>query len=454
MNFDEIKRFFQACTPGALDIKNSDGVFDIKNSDMGRYYIDLAEVRGENVVKQLQRAISLSGEQPSCQLLTGHIGSGKSTELFQLQANLQNNKFHVVHFKITEDLDVADLDITEILLAIARQVSASLQQHHIKLPAQGFKAFLSDLGEFLNTPIELGEAEFSLPGGIAKITAKAKDSQSVRSKMRQHLEPQTNQILKLINQEVIAVANRQLKKQGQKGLVVIIDDLDKITYQKTPYSNKLLSEYIFVEKGEQLRKINCHLIYTLPLSLNYSNEREALKNRLGGGSSPIILPMVPVKTREGQKHSEGMELLRYLVVKRAFPDTKIEEYEQRILEIFDCEATLDKLCLVSGGHIRNLVGMLRTCLTKDDPPISRKIVDWAIKKERDGLLSAIDEQEWELLFKVEQEQKVKGDFEYQTLLSSLFVFEYEDDEGRWYSLNPLLFESQKYQQYHQQISAS
>jgi hypothetical protein len=155
--------------------------------------------------------------------------------------------------------------------------------------------------------------------------------------------------------------------------------------------------------------------------------------------------MVPVKTREGEDHLEGLELLRELVVKRAFPDAKSEECPELVTEIFESSETLDKLCRVSGGHVRNLVGMLRACLKKDTPPISGKVLDKVIKQERDGLLKAIDEEEWELLFKVEKEQEVKGDIEYQKLLRSLFVFEYQDDDGSWYGLNPLLLESKRYQ---------
>lgn len=444
----DLKGFFQACSPAPLDLTNN---------DQKRYYINFAEVRGENVIKQLHREISFSEDQPSCQLFTGHIGCGKSTELSQLRARLEEDGFHVVYFEATDDLDVADVDITDILLAIARQVSDSLESSKIQLKPTGFKAFLQQTADFLQISLEteIGGAkikadtekgvEFSLPLGLAKITAKTKNSQQTRSKLRQHLEPQTNNILTLIDEEIITVARQQLKQQGRKGLVVIVDNLDRIQYQKTSSSNKPLPEYLFVDRGEQLRKINCHLVYTLPLALNYSNEREALKNRLGGGSSAIILPMVPVKTREGEDDLEGLELLRYLVVKRAFPDAKFEEYPELVTELFDSMETLDKLCRVSGGHVRNLVGMLRTCLTKDDPPISGKVLDRVIKKERDGLLKAIDEEEWELLFKVEKEQEVKGDIEYQKLLRSLFVFEYQDDDGSWYSLNPLLLESKKYQ---------
>ncbi len=448
----DLKRFFQACSPAPLDLTNN---------DQKRYYINFAEVRGENVIKQLHREISFSEDQPSCQLFTGHIGCGKSTELSQLRARLEEDGFHVVYFEATDDLDVADVELTDILLAIARQVSASLENSKIALQPTGFKKFIQQTAEFLQTPIELiGEAEiggakitassekgveFSLPLGLAKITAKTKDSPQTRSKLRQHLEPQTNKILTLINEEIIKIAQQQLKQQDRKGLVVIVDNLDRIQYQNTSSSNKPLPEYLFVDRGEQLRKINCHLVYTLPLALNYSNEREALKQRLGGGSSPIILPMVPVKTREGEDHLEGLELLRELVVKRAFPDAKSEECPELVTEIFESSETLDKLCRVSGGHVRNLVGMLRACLKKDTPPISGKVLDKVIKQERDGLLKAIDEEEWELLFKVEKEQEVKGDIEYQKLLRSLFVFEYQDDDGSWYGLNPLLLESKRYQ---------
>jgi hypothetical protein len=432
----DLKRFFQACNPTPIDMKDPNS---------RRYYVDFAEVRGENVIKQLQREISFLENQPSCQLFTGHIGCGKSTELSQLQANLEKEGFHVVYFEATEDLDVADVDLTDILLAIARQVSASLEAAKIELQPKGFKAFLQQTVDFLQTPIELSELEFSLPLELLKITAKTKDSQQTRSKLRQFMEPQTNQILKLIDEEIISIAKKQLTQRGQKGLVVIVDNLDRIQYQNTSSSNKPLPEYLFVDKGEQLRKINCHLVYTVPLALNYSNEREALKNRLGGGSSATVLPMVSVKTRDGRDDSKGMELLRYLVIKRAFPDAKLEECSGLVTEIFDSGETLDKLCRVSGGHVRNLVGMLRQCLSKDDPPISAKVLDRVIIKERDALLKAVDEDEWELLFKVEKEQEVKGDFEYQMLLRSLFVFEYHDDDGSWYSLNPLLLESKKYQ---------
>ena len=61
------------------------------------------------------------------------MGSGKSTELLRLKAQLQKEGFHVVYFESSKDLDMGDVDITDILLAIARQVSEGIESLKIKL---------------------------------------------------------------------------------------------------------------------------------------------------------------------------------------------------------------------------------------------------------------------------------------------------------------------------------
>jgi hypothetical protein len=74
-----------------------------------------------------------------------------------------------------------------------------------------------------------------------------------------------------------------------------------------------------------------------------------------------------------------------------------------------------------------------------------------IRHDRDRLLSAIDNEEWELIFQVVQQQNVRGDREYQILLRSLFVFEYQDQQGRWFAINPALAETEKYKSWLQSI---
>ncbi|MBD2778730.1 ATP-binding protein [Iningainema tapete] len=429
-----LSRFFKACNPSRTLIMG-----DVSDR---KYYIDFSDVRGCKIVEELQRTIiRISPDEPTCQLFTGHIGCGKSTELQRLKAELELAGFHVVYFESSQDLDMADIDVSDILLSVARQVGVSLEGIGIKLKPGYFSNLFKEIGDFLQTPVELsGQAELSL--GIAKITAKTKDSPQMRTQLRQYLEPRTNSILQAINEEVLDKAVEQLKLRGQKGLVVIIDNLDRVDMRPLA-SGRSQPEYLFIDRGEQLRRLKCHVVYTIPLALIFSNEYETLKNRLGGGIAPKVLPMVLVRQRDGNDYEPGMSLLRQLVLARAFPEVAPENRHSLISEVFEQSETLDRLCRVSGGHIRNLLGLLYSCLQRQDPPFAVECLESVIKDYRDDLLLAIDEQEWELLYEVVNQQSVRGESEYQRLLRSMFIFEYRDRVGRWFGISPALAETEK-----------
>ncbi len=429
-----LSRFFKACNPSKTLVMG--------HASDRSYYIDFSDVRGCKIVEELQRTIvRISPDEPTCQLFTGHIGCGKSTELQRLKAELELAGFHVVYFESSQDLDMADIDVSDILLSVARQVSVSLEAIGIKVKPGYFANLFQEIGDFLQTPIDLSaQAELSL--GIAKITAKTKDSPHLRNQLRQYLEPRTNSILQAINEEVLDKAVEQLKARGQKGLVVIIDNLDRVDMRPLA-SGRSQPEYLFIDRGEQLRRLKCHVVYTIPLALIFSNEYETLKNRLGGGIAPKVLPMVLVRQRNGSDHEPGMFLLRQLVMARAFPEITFNGRLGLITELFEHPETLDRLCRISGGHIRNLLGLLYSCLQRQDPPFSQDCLEAVIKDYRDDLLLAIDEEEWELLYEVVNQQSVRGESEYQRLLRSMFVFEYRDPLGRWFGISPALAETQK-----------
>jgi hypothetical protein len=413
-------------------------------SEDRQYYIDFSSVRGSKIIESLKRTITLiSPDEPTCQLFTGHIGCGKSTELLKLKEELEQENFHVVYFESSQDLDMADVDVTDILLSIAGQVSESLEQLKIRLKPGYFANLFTEVADFLQTPIEL-ETEAELSIGIGKITARTKESPKLRRRLREYLEPRTAGILESINKEILGRATTELQRKGKAGLVVIVDNLDRLDIRTLP-SGRSQPEYLFIDRGEQLSKLNCHVVYTIPLSLIFSNDCETLRNRLGGGIPPTILPMVPIRQRNGEECQEGMELLRQMVMLRAFPDEPAEKRLELVTEVFDSQETLNRLCCVSGGHVRNLMGLLFGCLRHENPPISRECLESVIRESRDFLTSSIDDSEWSLLFQVVQHQTVKGDTQYQTLLRSMWVFEYRDRQGCWFGINPALQETRQFQ---------
>ena len=430
-----LERFYQACNPSRPLM--------IENLDDRSYYIDFASVRGGKIIEALLRTITrISPNTPTCQLFTGHLGCGKSTELLRLKAELEAQNFHVVYFESTHVLEMVDIDITDILLAIAGLVSKSMEAIKLRVQPTYFTKLFSEVVDFLQTPIELGvEAELSV--GIGKITAKTKESPHLRRRLRDYLEPRTENILQSINTELLNQTNLELKARGKKGLVVIVDNLDRVAIRPLP-SGRSLPEYLFIDRGDQLRKLNCHIVYTIPLALTFSNDSAQLQHRLGGGLAPKILPMIPVRQRSGEINIEGLELMRQMVLARAFPNSSPPDRLNLITQLFDNSDSLDRLCLISGGHVRDLLGLLFDCLREQDPPFDRNCVELVIRRQRDYRANAIDMNESELIFQVIQEQRVKGDIEYDLLLRSLFVFEYRDHQGVWFAINPVLAETEKF----------
>ncbi|WP_299486202.1 ATP-binding protein [Acaryochloris sp. IP29b_bin.137] len=448
-------QFFKACNPSKPLI--------LANEGDRPYYINFTQARTSrpgsvSLMDELYRTITRN-DDPTHQLFTGHIGCGKSTELRKLQYDLEQAGFHVVYLDSTEDLVMTDVDISDLLLTVARQISKSLATADIHLDPQGFQNLLQKTWTLLNSDVDLsGSATLPtpLPGigsvtasvgptgetsidlGIAKLSARLKNNPSARARLRQHLEPQTDNLLELINQELLAPATQALQARGYKGLVAIVDSLDRL--ENTQERNQ--AEYIFVTRGEKLRQLNCHMVYTTPLVLCFSNSIAPLSDRFGG--VPKVLPMARVQNRDGIHHSDGIDLLKQLILARAFPKLSPAERPEYLSEIFDHPETCDRLCLVSGGHIRNLLVLLYGCLQKQDPPLDRDTLEDVISVQRDALVRAIQAQEWELLNQVKAQKAVVGEEGYHTLLRSLFVFEYRDEKGTWFGLNPILAEAQQF----------
>lgn len=446
LNFTE---FYKATNPSKT--------LDLTQAEDQKLYIDFSSVRGGELIEQLKAQITLfSEDQPTCQLFTGHIGCGKSTELSRLKAELLKEDFHVVYFESDQDLEMNDVDVGDILLVIARQVSESLEASQVNLQLKGFKAFLEEITTLLGSDVtgvevkipKVGEfgvkekqGEYSLSAGIAKITTKAKNSPTLRDRLRSYIEPRTKTIIDVINTELIEPAIAQLQHQGKRGLVVIVDNLDRVEIVPKPWGRPQ-PEYLFVDRGEQLRQLNCHVIYTMPLGLRFCNDIVRLTNRFA--VEPKVLPMVPVTQRNGQECQEGMARLRAMVMARAFPKLAPAQRFQGIAEVFDAPETLDRLCAISGGHVRELLAMLRDWIILESKlPLSRAGLDHVIRSRCNNIRFAIEEEEWELLRQVHQNQEVSGEDHYRVLVRSLFVYEYYDTQGSWFTVNPILVETGK-----------
>lgn len=445
----DIRDFFRAANPSRT--------LSVENEQDQKYYIDFSSVRGGKIVEEIkENIVFFSPNIPTCSLFTGHIGCGKSTELLNLKAELERARFHVVYFESSQDLEMADVDVGDFLLAIARRVSQSLEGIKLDEPIT-LKALLKGAIAVLNTEVtdvklklpglsEVGistdEEKFSLSFGIGEITTKTKSDANLRERLNQYLAPQKTKLLAAINQELIEPAIAKLKQMGKLGLVVIVDNLDRVDSRPKPWGRPQ-QEYLYIDQSEYLTQISCHLVYTMPLALKFSNDYNNLTQRFP--EDPKVLPMVPVMTMDGKRFEPGIELLRQLVLARAFPDLSPWQRLARIGELFDTKSSLDRLCCVSGGHVRDLLRLLNNWIQRDRIlPLQGETLEALIRMRRNEMMLQISDDEWKLLRQVKASKRVRGDWEYQALIHSRLVFEYRNQYGEsWFDVNPILSDARE-----------
>jgi hypothetical protein len=234
----------------------------------------------------------------------------------------------------------------------------------LKERAKAFKAAMLTEIIFDATEVEFGIKEF------AKITTSIRTQPTQRAKLRELLNPYTESLVKALN-AFIDDAQKKLPKEKNR-LVVIADGLEKITLV-TKDGGRTNHDEIFIDRAEQLKGLNCDVIYTVPISLVLSNRASDLMEIYN--CEPHVLPMVRLQTRTNKPYPEGVEILRSIIRKRvsSVADAQALSLET---EVFDSSETLKQLCLISGGHVRNLVHLVQTAIKYNEEetlPISEKM---------------------------------------------------------------------------------
>jgi hypothetical protein len=402
-----------------------------------KYYTNFLSIRGFDPLISLERKILLAPSEFTCQMITGQSKCGKSTELLRLKANLEQQGFFVIYCQIESNYYNKTLESSDLLMQVAKCVSKELEGCNINLKPRYFKNLFREAVSFFKTPIDLGfEAELSL--GIGKLTAKTRESSEFNSQLQKYLESETFNIQKSINSDIIEPANQRLIELGYKGLVVIVDNLEKYFDKDSDYS-------ILTDKRVPLH-INCHVIYTIPYRLMFlANERENVISNLGNGNRPLIIPNVPIKPLHSQQYMEGLGKLHEMILLRASPDAQYQHNLQLTTQIFDTHETMFRLFQIAGGNIGLILNLISSCLQMVDLPITSYAIDEAVRKHSDGLFFPLTEEQWNLLREVHDKHQLVIDNDKLSdcldLLLSGYIFDYYDPMKGWfYAVHPFALE--------------
>ena len=414
-------------------------------------WVDLEAGRGDegSAVAQCRRRI-LRSDTALVQLLAGHRGSGKSTELRRLQRSLEREGYFVAYFEVDADLDLEDTEPPDILLAFIRNLEAALRDKGLKLDSKLLEDFLLWFGEVVfekntltaiegevRSEVALG-AEVPLFGKLlARLTGQVKTGTESKKNVRQKLDPQLSHLLDR-GRLLVTAARTAVRKAGHKNLVVIVDNLDRIAL-KDRGDGRTSHEVLFIERGELLKGFGCHTVVTVPISLLFSPK---LANLSAIFPDRHVLPMVKIAEHMSRRPwPPGRELLERILRERLDLDNLFED------------GVGDALISSSGGHPRLLMTLVRYALDfVDDPPVTRDAAHKAMRRLVNDYDRSIPESHWPLLARVHRDQAVLNDDAHQLMLFNLSVLEYQNQD-RWCDVQPAIVGLPQFQAAHQRLTS-
>lgn len=408
-------------------------------------YVDLNSARGDEslpalIARRIRRTPATTWHR---QLVTGHRGSGKSTELKCLQGLLDQAGFFTVYLDVEETLDLADVEYLDVLVAVARALDETARAKKLRISDKLIGAVGDWFAETVLTEEERRDVDLTLQTeygvGInvemplfvrmmAAITGQIRSGGSARTETRRNLERRLPVLMERLNELVDNVTVQALKK-GYTGLVVVVDSLEKmhLTFLEGGHTNHSL---LFVEHSEQLKALRCHVVYTVPISLLYDRN-------LGMAFTNVdVIPMVKITEDDGQTPCQaGRGLLLEVAARRMDVDA-----------VFDQPETLRELVAASGGVVRDLMHLLRYACDYTDERIDGESAQRAIAKLVREYERLIHREDLELLAQVHRERRLPGSADLSRLMYNRLVLPYVNGD-RWMDVHPAVAAAPLFREY-------
>jgi len=397
-------------------------------------YVNCSEVRGdtlEQIKRMLQR--HLKAKRDLHLLFTGYRGNGKTTELYQLQSSIKAD-YEVIYFDAAMELDINNLTLSDLLLAIAKETMDSMRKNNYDLAEK----LLEDIGDWFFEKIfekskliaaEAGaKAEVGIPKWVSFITAKVfstiKMQTDDRETMRRKLERDITELIDKVNNLLIS-AREKVKEKNKKDLLFIMDSLDRL--------RSGLDKNLFMVNGNLLKQLQSNFIYIVPISLLYDEQA-----RLLPFDENLILPMIPIyrKGVKRQINETGIKHLEAIIYKRLVPE-KIFTRPSEIIR---------DLILASGGHLRDLMRLISYSCNETDDKITPENAKVGINKLIEDYKKVIRENDYEHAIKVYKTQDPPSNEINNKLIYNNVVLVYRNTDGtEWKDVHPAVVQNKKFQ---------
>jgi hypothetical protein len=414
MDFVRLKHLYNYCRDEPLAPE------DPRNVDFDR--LPGQAVRGVAWVDRLAKPIELS-DRPTLQLITGLPGSGKSTELRRLEKRLVEKGFIVARIDSEEIVDLTQsIDVTDIIAIMVDGAEKAVNEALGKLGvAARSKTYLFRLWQWLSA-IEVDPKELETGAGPVSLTVEMKVRPTFRQTVRAALTRHFSTFLADARRELESL-DRRVKEQGQQGVCVIFDSLEKLRGLERNWIDVLDSAVRVFGAGAPYLRLPVHCLYTVP---------PALLTKLNVEIE--FMPMVKLRDRTGRPVEEGFKALRELVRHR-MGDADLEGILGPAFE-----DVLRRSITRSGGFPREIIRDLRWLMELPDLPARSADLDRLANERAERYRSLVLGNDAEWLAKVAIEKILQLDTEEDRIradraLQNNVVMRYLNQDA-WFDLHP------------------
>lgn len=350
-------------------------------------------------------------------LFTGTRGSGKTTELYRLAANLSANHL-VVFMQVAELLNLGDVQYTDLLVLLGLEVSRAAQEAGWPQQEEGLSDLLFWYREHLREEIlerpEI-EAGVEVNAWIARVSGRIRTNAPTRETIRATARANLATLLERVNGVL-----RPLRERLGRRILVIVDGLDRV-YDEAQVRS------LFLQAGNALLEPECRIIYTVPFALCYSNDFQQVRHTY---TRFYELPNVRTHAPNGSVHKSGARMLQGALYRRVAPKLLTREATRRLISY-------------SGGLMRELIYLGRSSLTHaltshgEQGPIQVDDVEYAAQQMRNSFRGILGRAHYDELARILRGERFVNNETALQLIHNLSLLKY-DGEGAWWRVNPLV----------------
>lgn len=410
-----------------------DGNIPLQGPDQ-RLRVDLTEARGGDRITEIGRRIRWApvGTYEK-HLVTGHTGSGKSTELYRLAEDLQKSKdgqrFYVLFFDIKQHLDPSEIQLPDLLIAL---FAALWRDDRLQVPTLATARQLGS--DMLGWAQALGlEVGTELDEGIRLLGTLLKNA-DLQRRFREKSWDYTARVIEQLGDLIQEIRNGLLARKEVDDLVIVIDNLEKMLL-KDLGNGRTNHDLLFIEQLPKLEVLPVHMVVTFPVSLH----ADQLLRLPYANATAIQIPMVRVRPRHRLEDDPvGFAALRGFLACRLDLDA-----------IFAGPEVIDAAIRESGGCIRDLLRIVSAAVVeRGSVPIEAGDVDHAVARQVADLERVLQGRPvLSHLHAIERTGSIPGEItpsDRKWLLLNLIVIEYNGET--WYDVHPLARRTRAYRE--------